>query len=585
MKYSYQLKNFWSWLKSNLIILILLSLMAGICSLIAINGHTPFYVTYDGIIHVSRFEQAFQSLRAGKVPSEVSFIIPGHKLNALMSCYPWLSSILFFFPRFIINNIVISFLIGYVCINFLTIISMYLLSYNLTQNKVIAITSGCIYLFNSYHLVVLYAAMELGEALAYAFLPFAVLGYIYIMNNEGKKGIFFLSLGMSGIANSHFMTLVLATLAIIIISIALLAIQKLRGEQIKQIVISGLISILMSLYSIYSYLNIKLNNSIVMPFKSLVNVNLWLSLKAAIHLIVPMSADGSTVGLILILIYIFLVMGMLKSGKRLYIIFIILSISIIILISFPFNIFGNNSIFMKCFGVIQFQRRLLPIFIFLVIIMFNLYFRNIYINDEYLNKDTIKRWKLNSSCFIMCIFLIIVSIIGVYKVENNKNIALYNRRSGIDFILNNKDYNRNVYNPLLNGFGDYLPGRGSQSDDPKIGETYKLGDNNTNLLWQSTNYNSETFKLYAKRSQKSSLDLAFYKNVNYRIFINDREVHNLSKNKFLVYVKKGESILTIESNPTKLTKFIFYLTIIVNITFYCWGVIFFFYIKSCKQKR
>ncbi|MFC2672506.1 MAG: hypothetical protein ACFNYL_06420, partial [Limosilactobacillus vaginalis] len=62
--------------------------------LIAINGVTPFKIPADGQIHLARYEQVFQSLRHLKVPAEISFIGPGHNLNAVISCYPWLGGFL-----------------------------------------------------------------------------------------------------------------------------------------------------------------------------------------------------------------------------------------------------------------------------------------------------------------------------------------------------------------------------------------------------------------------------------------------------------------------------------------------------------
>ncbi|MGJ3996809.1 hypothetical protein ACLODO_09570, partial [Limosilactobacillus fermentum] len=82
--------------------------------LIAINGVTPFKIPADGQIHLARYEQVFQSLRHLKVPAEISFIGPGHNLNAVISCYPWLGGFLFILPRFFIfKHIMVAIFIGF----------------------------------------------------------------------------------------------------------------------------------------------------------------------------------------------------------------------------------------------------------------------------------------------------------------------------------------------------------------------------------------------------------------------------------------------------------------------------------------
>lgn len=196
-------------------------------------------VIYDGMVHLGRFEQIYESLKVGKVPSEISFIGPGHNLNALMSCYPWLTSIIFIFPRFLFHNIVVSFLLGFFFINLVTCLNMYLLASKISSNKLVNFSASCIYIFNSYHLILLYARMAFGEVLAYTFLPLAVAGYLCILKNNKRKGILLLAIGMSGIANSHFISLALTSFFVVIVTIYLMIIKKIERSQIRWIAVTA----------------------------------------------------------------------------------------------------------------------------------------------------------------------------------------------------------------------------------------------------------------------------------------------------------------------------------------------------------
>lgn len=543
--------------KYNILTFLGLCMMAFICSLIAVNGHFPFYIPYDGMVHLGRFEQIYESLKVGKVPSEISFIGPGHNLNALMSCYPWLTSIIFIFPRFLFHNIVVSFLLGFFFINLVTCLNMYLLASEISSNKLVNFSASCIYIFNSYHLILLYARMAFGEVLAYAFLPLAVAGYLCILKNK-RKGILLLAIGMSGIANSHSISLALTSFLVVIVTIYLMIIKKIERRQIRWIAVAAFFSIILSTYSIYSFLHIRLFNSIVMPYKSLVNVEQGLAFGAMFKLIITMLSTTWNVGIITMLIFVWVIVQAFRRKIPYLRSLVIFSVVVYVLVIFPVNRLNNKEELIRYFGFIQFQGRILSFFVLSVILAFILCAKNI-------NSVTSK-----TIYFSMNIFLVIFAAIGIINLETNRQPELYSDRSGIDFTLSNNSFNRNVYNSPVISFEDYLPGRGTQSSDPQIGKIYKLGDSNTKLQWKKSNYNSAIFKLSAKQTKKSKLNLAFYKKINYKIFINGKRVRNLSNRRFLLLVHEGNSKLKVESNPSLLTISIFCITVIANVIVYAY---------------
>lgn len=69
----------------------------------------------------------------------------------------------------------------------------------------------------------------------------------------------------------------------------------------------SIFSIILSMYSIYSFLHIRLFNSIVMPYKSLVNVEQGLAFGAMFKLIITMLSTTWNVGIITMLIFVWVI--------------------------------------------------------------------------------------------------------------------------------------------------------------------------------------------------------------------------------------------------------------------------------------
>lgn len=363
---------------------------------------------------------------------------------------------------------------------------------------------------------------------------------------------------MSGIANSHFISLALTSFLVVIVTIYLMIIKKIERRQIRWIAVAAFFSIILSTYSIYSFLHIRLFNSIVMPYKSLVNVEQGLAFGAMFKLIITMLSTTWNVGIITMLIFVWVIVQAFRRKIPYLRSLVIFSVVVYVLVIFPVNRLNNKEELIRYFGFIQFQGRILSFFVLSVILAFILCAKNI-------NSVTSK-----TIYFSMNIFLVIFAAIGIINLETNRQPELYSDRSGIDFTLSNNSFNRNVYNSPVISFEDYLPGRGTQSSDPQIGKIYKLGDSNTKLQWKKSNYNSAIFKLSAKQTKKSKLNLAFYKKINYKIFINGKRVRNLSNRRFLLLVHEGNSKLKVESNPSLLTISIFCITVIANVIVYAY---------------
>lgn len=553
---------------------VLLIILAFLCTVIALNGKSQFFIAGDGIVHLGRFEQIVESIKHLKVPSEISFIGSGHNLTAFISCYPWLSSLIFIFPRLFIKNIVICFIIGYFMINLLTGFNIYLLARKLTKFKIIIFSAVTIWLFNSYHLILLYSRMAFGEVLAYAFLPLVILGYILIYSNkDSKRGVIYLTIGMSGIANSHFITLGIVSILVVLITIGFLCLRKMGGVQIRLILLSGILSVILSLYSLYGYLHIILSNSILMPYKSLNNVDLKLSTIAQSRLIISQNFLSWNVGIIVSITCIVLIILSIVLKNGLSILLSVISILLYLIICVPLS---NNTWLVSKIGFIQFQGRLLTFLALIITINFIITFN--LIMDRGINSILARCY-----CGLIMAFMIIFSAIGLHSMEYNNNPIPFNTRSKNDVALTNNSYLENIYNPTFEGFFDYLPGSGSLSSDPKIGKVYIHGTPGTGMTWRSSGYNYEEFNYYSDASKLATINLAYYRGVNYQIYINNQKVANLSNDKFLLRVPKGNSVLLIKANPSKTTRVIFWSTMISNVLFFIGSLTYFY--RSNRSRR
>ena len=84
-------------------IIIVTILLAFISTYPAFFNHS-FKLTWDGPIHLWRFEAISDALRNGKLPPIVNFMGYGNVGEAFNGIYPWLTSLIFVITRIIFNN-------------------------------------------------------------------------------------------------------------------------------------------------------------------------------------------------------------------------------------------------------------------------------------------------------------------------------------------------------------------------------------------------------------------------------------------------------------------------------------------------
>lgn len=145
-------------------------------------------------------------------------------------------------------NIINSYKVFLILINFLSIFSIYITIKGISKNKYASILGSIIYAFAPYRLVDIYERAALGEALAFIFIPLIIYG-IYEIIYKDKQKFYILTLGMTGLILSHIVSTYI--MGIVLFILCLINIKKLLKEnRIIYLIISALITLLLTSYFI-----------------------------------------------------------------------------------------------------------------------------------------------------------------------------------------------------------------------------------------------------------------------------------------------------------------------------------------------
>ena len=143
-------------------------------------------------------------------------------------------------------NLITSYKLFIILINFFSILSIYKCVNTISKSNYASILGTIIYSFASYRLVDLYERAALGESLAFIFAPLSILG-IYEIIFKDKKKFYYLIIGMSGLILSHIISTYI--IGILLIILCLLNIKSLlKNKRYLYLIISALITLLITSY-------------------------------------------------------------------------------------------------------------------------------------------------------------------------------------------------------------------------------------------------------------------------------------------------------------------------------------------------
>ena len=505
--------------------LILLSL--SIIVTVPVFWHGNFPLTYDGKIYLGRIQQVYESLRNFHLPSEISFIGQDHNLGSMTAMYPWLSSLIFILPLFIIKNGLYSFALGFILLNFITGLNFYMLSRFLSGKRNIRFLGVVLYIFNSYHLEEMFVRNAIGEALAYAFFPLVALGLFQIWNRN-NCGILNLSLGMICIANSHILSLFFTILILVVLEISRALIRKLDKEEIVDFSKAILLTILGSIYMIYQIIHIVINNRNMTTASRFFNyISPSISFNEMITNHLKVLFNSWNIGLIAFLLLLFFVIESLiaKNTEDWVMITWIALISLL----FSFGIFHLPN---KLFFTFQFAGRIYCLTVLCVSLVVVIYFN---------------RYKTN--VFSILILLVMTISLGVSAILNYKINPTITDPAELTSKFNKSNYYSLYY---YSGCKDY---------------TLNLAKGKyreTKVKWTNSNANSATYKV--KETGKYLLPMSAFNKVHYDVLLNGKKVKTTKvQNRFLINTSKENNIVNISARAPFFAYLSFFISMIVSI--------------------
>ncbi len=223
-----------------------------VVSLPAISG--GIFWGHDSGFHFQRIVSIKNSLLRGEFPVRIFKEIWGGYGYGAPLCYP---SIFLYIPAilYLIGcPLIISYNIFLICINILTFfIAVY--SYTtITNSKEIGLLSAILYELSIYRMVDLYTRSAVGEYLALTFCPLILCGLVLIYRGYSQKW-WVLTLGFSGIVQSHILSFVLMTIVAGIYIIFHLK-SFLQREKIIALVKATITTLLMNIWFLIPLLQI-----------------------------------------------------------------------------------------------------------------------------------------------------------------------------------------------------------------------------------------------------------------------------------------------------------------------------------------
>lgn len=522
-------------IKSMLILLFIMFL--SVISTIPAFTDGFFKFAMDGSIHFIRFESIAQAFKNGQLPSYVNFMGFGNVGETFNSMYPWITAMIFIIPRAVMKNPIHAMFVGFVALNFLTIINTYLLTRCLTNKKSIRIFGILIYQFNTYHLSDMYARNAIGESLAYAFLPLVFMGCYQIWHKRNKNGIISLALGMGLVFNSHLITAFFTTILILIVEIIRLFFKRISRKEILSFIISSFTCIPVVLFSIINIATVSLANHIQTPWKDMIPIDAWSALHSTISNIVSEDPHQHNIGIVCLFLMCAMLILSLKKELTKFSPYIFGSWSIFILTLNWFSLpkFLKESIL----GNLQFTCRLLPLSMILLTI------GSVLILNNYSNIINIRLLALLTSLIIVA--LSYNSILNYHNTKNDGAIRYYVT----------KDNYLSTISEAYWGYGDYaLIDKNNKTVFKEILKhdlRFKIEKIEYNKIKISSNYTSK---------KNSEVPFLMYNSIPYNVTVNGKPIDIKRGTVLKLDLKHRKSTIVIQSDAPKTNYFTFAVSLI-----------------------
>lgn len=501
------------------------------------GGYIKFH--YDGSVHISRFESVYMALKSKDLPPIINFIGFSGSLNAYNGMYPWLTTLIFVLPRFILGgNQLYALMAGFFILNFLTMFNTYLLVRELTNRIYIRLLGVFIYQLSTYHFVLMYSRNAIGEALAYAFIPLVFVG-LYRIWNRKEKGFLFLGLGMGLIINSHILSAIMITTIILVILIGRILLKEITFEEIRQYFYAVVTAIAISSYMLVNFFTIYLFNKIETPFKGIQGINGGKLFEVLLNNVITDEAITFNIGLFETLLLFLLLVYAFISDRNIWKKWIV-GAGFLYLITLDWFPWHTEILVNSPLGTIQFLGRLLTyvvLFLMIGVVLFFEHQKGIFFS--------------NRKLILVTALLLSMGMCATYNYHVKKNdfFIWY-------FLKDNNDFNNVIYKKVIGS--DYQLQTNADKDLP-------IEYVNVNKTVQK--YDRITLLTDSPKKRKVKYLIPIYKGVNYTIIENGKNIANkVRKGKMLtISLRKGLNRIIIRSKASGIQWIAFLFSIVAII--------------------
>lgn len=197
----------------------------------------------DLYIHLARIEGIYQGIGNGEFPVYINTVMMSGYGNLSASMYPQL----FLYPLSILRAMEVSLYLCYklllVLINIITAFFSFYSVKNITKSEKAAYLACVFYTLSLYRMNDMYFRAALGEAMALTFLPLVLWGAYELLWGNSKKW-YILTLGMSGVIESHVLTVEMCILFLLFEGACMLIYS--RREKVYVRIVNGIKAICMT---------------------------------------------------------------------------------------------------------------------------------------------------------------------------------------------------------------------------------------------------------------------------------------------------------------------------------------------------
>lgn len=462
-------------------------------------------ITNDGAFHLQRINEIFMDLKSGRL----SYIATHTFSHAGMASFEFYPSV-FLYPwaalQFIFKP-VIAFYVGWGIVLFVTFEIAFHCMWSFSNgNWLRSIFFATIYGLSG-KFITEFAKFQLGELFAYMFLPLAFLGFYKAFVIGDRKGILPLTLGITLIAYSHFITLYMTGGLMLFLFVILIFKKRITRNKILYAIKSLSIFLLLSLWEFIPLITNSFNKSVATPVFSFwpVDVNaLWNT--SWCNQLYSDSSVGLTVIIILVIGWAFVAS---KKEKWIYILGMFLCFITTSL--FPWNMISKTKL-IHLFMPLQFSFRFLPLAVLMLSVTGSLICTR-------LVQLCIKEIKP------LVILLLLVFVAGNYvtlihplfSAINSKEIQLLAtkpRNLAPTIFVRNKQYNWINEGIAPNGSIDYMPkvtvGSQKRINSVQLGDVY-INGSRINKEKVVAGPNTLVYKIYARKGDRINLPAVEYK--------------------------------------------------------------------------